>query len=72
MKNIGGIAPKIQAENLAFIGLRDLEKQEIELMERTGLKNISVDELREAGVKSIIDQQKRNMRIVMRFICLLT
>lgn len=59
MKNVGGIAPKIQAENLAFIGLRDLEKQEIELMERTGLKNISVDELREAGVKSIIDRLEK-------------
>lgn len=56
MKNVGGIAPKIQAEDLAFIGLRDLEKQEIELMERKGLKNISVKEVRDNGIKSILDR----------------
>ena len=54
MKNVGGIKPKIEAEDLAFIGLRDLEKQEIALMERRGLKNISVAELRNEGVKSIL------------------
>ena len=59
MKNIGGIAPKIQAENLAFIGLRDLEKQEIELMDRKGLKNISVEELRAVGVKNIIERLEK-------------
>lgn len=59
MKNIGGIAPKIQAENLAFIGLRDLEKQEIELMERKGLKNITVDELRKEGVDEIINRLEK-------------
>lgn len=59
MKNIGGIAPKIQAENLAFIGLRDLEKQEIELMDRKGLKNISVEELRAEGVKNIIERLEK-------------
>lgn len=56
MKNVGGIAPKIQAEDLAFIGLRDLEIQEVELMERKGLKNIDVAELRERGVDKILAQ----------------
>ena len=56
MKNVGGIAPKIKAEDLAFIGLRDLETPEIQLMERKGIKNIAVKELRDAGVQSIIDR----------------
>src|SRR5690554_7037601 len=56
LKNTGGIAPKIEAEDLGFIGLRDLETPEIELMERLGIKNISVDELRSEGVQKIIDR----------------
>src|SRR5690554_2906056 len=56
MKNTGGIAPKIDAKDLGFIGLRDLETPEVELMERKGIKNISVDELREVGVQKIIER----------------
>lgn len=56
MKNVGGIAPKIEAEDLAFIGLRDLETPEIQLMERKGIKNIAVKELRDTGVEAIIDR----------------
>lgn len=56
MKNLGGIAPKIIAEDLAFIGLRDLEQPEIDLMNRKGIKNIAVDELREVGVEAIIQR----------------
>ncbi|MDX1652920.1 MAG: arginase [Brumimicrobium sp.] len=54
MKEVGNIAPKINAEDLAFIGLRDLEKQEVELMERKGLKNISVDDFRKKGAEHIL------------------
>lgn len=56
MKNTGGIAPKIVAKDLGFIGLRDLETPEVEWMERNGVKNISVDELREVGTKAILDR----------------
>jgi arginase len=59
MKNVGGIAPKILAEDLAFIGLRDLETPEIELMERKGIKNIAVEELREVGVQAIIERLEK-------------
>ncbi|PWH86147.1 arginase [Brumimicrobium oceani] len=56
LKNTGGIAPKIEAQDLGFIGLRDLETPEVELMERKGIKNISVDEIRTEGVQKIIDR----------------
>ncbi len=59
MKNVGDIAPKIQADDLAFIGLRDLEEPEVELMERKGIKNIAVKELREVGVEAIIDRLEK-------------
>jgi arginase len=56
IKNTGGISPKILPEDLAFIGLRDLEEQEINLMNRLGLKNISVDEFRERKMKRVAQQ----------------
>jgi len=59
MKTVGGVAPKILAEDLGFIGLRDLETPEVELMERKGIKNISVDELRSEGVQTIIERLEK-------------
>lgn len=56
MKNIGDITPKILPENLAFIGLRDLEHQEISLMERLELKNYAVDTVRTKGVDFVIQE----------------
>ncbi len=55
MKNIGGIAPKIDAADLGFIALRDLEQEEIALMGRKGLENIAVDEVRESGLEQILE-----------------
>lgn len=59
IKNTGGIAPKVEYDHVAFIALRDLEQQEIEMMERTGMKNISVDEVRQNGLKSIFDKLEK-------------
>lgn len=56
LKNIGDIAPKIEAEDLAYIALRDCEQPELDLMDRLGVRNISVDELREEGVPAIIQR----------------
>lgn len=53
IKNTGNIAPKVDYKDVAFIALRDLEQQEIDLMERTGMKNISVAEVRNNGLESI-------------------
>jgi arginase len=62
MKNLGGIAPKINYSDLAFIGLRDLEQQEIDMMERTGMKNISVDEVRRNGLDDIFKRLEEKFR----------
>ena len=59
IKNVGGIAPKIVAEDLAFIGLRDLEEQEVALMKAKGLKNIAVKEVRESGLKAIFERLEK-------------
>ena len=51
LKNLGGISPKIKAEDLIFFGVRDTEKPEEELMEREGIKNFTVKESREKGIE---------------------
>lgn len=54
LKNIGGIAPKITPEDLAFIALRDTEEPEDKYMERTGIKNYTVAELREKSTAKVL------------------
>lgn len=54
LKNIGGIAPKITPEDLAFIALRDTEEPEDKYMERTGIKNYTVAELREKTTAKVL------------------
>jgi arginase len=56
MKTVGGIAPKILPQDLAFIGLRDLEQEELDLMARLGLKNIPVEEYRSRGIEDVTKQ----------------
>lgn len=53
MKNLGGIAPKINSEDLVFISVRDTEKPEDDLMERHEIKNYSVAEVREKSKETV-------------------
>lgn len=46
MKNIGGISPKITPRDLVFFGVRDAEQPELNLMDRLGIKNYTVEETR--------------------------
>jgi arginase len=54
LKNTGGIAPKISPEDLAFIALRDTEEPEDLYMERVGIKNYTVAELREKSTQKVL------------------
>jgi arginase len=56
LKKLGGIQPKIQAQDLVFIGLRDTEKQEDEIIKRHGIKVITVQEVRKRGVEQTVRQ----------------
>ena len=61
MKNTGGIAPKIIVDDLVFIGVRDTETPENEFMERHGIRNYKVAELREKGVKAICEAVEKQL-----------
>jgi len=54
LKQIGGIAPKLQPEDLVFIGVRDTEEQEDAILNRLGIKNYDVNEVRTKGVDAIV------------------
>ncbi len=51
--NVGNIKPKIKAEDLVFIGLRDYEDAERAYIENNNVKIITVQELREKKPKKI-------------------
>lgn len=51
MKNIGNIAPKLYAEDIVFIALRDYEKEEAYLINEHNMKVITVEEGRKMGME---------------------
>ena len=54
LKNIGNINPKILAEDIVFIALRDYEKEERGLIEKYGMKVITTNEVRRKGPENIV------------------
>lgn len=50
MKAIGGIEPKLSAEDLIFYGVRDTERPEDELMKRKDITNYSISACRSNGI----------------------
>jgi|SRR5690554_3360408 len=53
IKNIGGKEPKILAEDVVFIAVRDTEEAEDHLIEKHKIKNFPIEEIRAKGVENI-------------------
>lgn len=53
LKNIGVEGAKLSPQDLVFISVRDTEKPEDEFMERNGIKNYSVAEVRQMGKEAV-------------------
>jgi|SRR5690554_125591 len=62
MKNIGGIAPKILAEDLIFFGVRDTEGPEKALMKKHNIKNYTVEACRAEGVDVKVKAALTNLK----------
>ena len=58
MKNMGDKVPLIKPENLIYFGVRDTEKEEDQIIQSKKIKNFSVNDFRNLGLKSCIDQTK--------------
>ena len=54
LKFFGKIHPKILAEDVVFISLRDFEKEEKYLIEKYDMKIISTNEIRRKGAESVV------------------
>jgi len=39
IKSLGGVCPKLKPENIVYVGVRDTEWQENELIDKLGIKN---------------------------------
>ena len=61
LKNIGKICPKILPEDIVFIALRDLEREEKKIIDKYKIKVITTAEVRKKGVENVI-------RNVMRYL----
>jgi arginase len=55
LKNIGNISPKIQPQNLAFVGLRSTEMEESHLLESLKIQQHTVEKLQEFGAVKIAE-----------------
>lgn len=56
MKNTGGGSPKIEAQDLVFIGVRDTEEPENYLLSKREIKNFTVAESRELGMETMAEK----------------
>ena len=61
LKTIGNISPKILAEDVVFISLRDYEREERAVIEKYGIKVITTSEVRRKGVENIVRSVIRYM-----------
>ena len=58
LKNIHGICPKILPEDLVYIAVRDIEKEEVDLINRLNICSHSVSDVRNKGALNIVEEIK--------------
>lgn len=69
LKNIGGFAPKINSfKDIVYVAVRDTEEEEDHLIEKHGMKKISVKELREKGIERIAQEIKEYLKVDVIYI----
>lgn len=67
LKNVGGISPKIQPEDVVYVAVRDTEPEEEAVINQFGIKLITVEEIRGNGVAAaldIINDQLKNCDLI--------
>lgn len=61
-KNLFDMSPKVNPEDLVFIGLRSYEKEELALIEEHNVKTIGVSEVRNNGIDKILDDTLEHLK----------
>lgn len=61
LKNTGGIAPKVNVEDVVYISVRDTEKPEDDYLAKHKIKNYSVEEIRDKTKESVSKEIKEKL-----------
>jgi arginase len=56
LTNIFGFSPKIPRDRVVMIGLRDIDKEERELVKRSGIRVFTMKEIDRRGIGSVMDE----------------
>ena len=56
LTGLGGLCPKVRPENSVLIGARDLDDEEATLMRETGIRVVTMDEVRSRGLQAVMDE----------------
>ncbi len=56
LKAIGGKEPNISPNDIVYIGVRDTEAPEDYIIDKYGVKNFKVDEVKEKGVDKVVEE----------------
>ena len=56
LKNTGCPGAKVRPEDLIFVGVRDVEEQEVALMKRLNIRNFPVEEVQQKGASSVASE----------------
>jgi arginase len=62
LKHVGGVAPKVNAEDIVYIAVRDTEDQENKIIDRLQIRNYTVDELRAKGILAVINEIETKLK----------
>jgi arginase len=62
LKDMGGVTPKINPEDLVFIAVRDTEPEEDHLINELGITNHTVQKVREEGVEAVINETLEQLK----------
>lgn len=54
LKDLGGEFPKVLPEHLVYFGVRDVEREEIDILKDLSIKNYTVDETRNLGIQRAV------------------
>lgn len=56
LKSLHGICPKILPQDLVYVAVRDVEKEEIDLINNLNIRSVSVSEIRTNGVSAVLKE----------------
>ena len=61
LKNVGGVSPKISAEDLVLIGCRSAEDQEEHIISKYRIKDLLIEHVKKRGVETIAEETLKHL-----------